>query len=52
MVEYSAGYKAKAEEKLKALEKSMDAKARVVAKGMLSHFEKSSTKNPRDNKAA
>lgn len=46
MVEYSAGYKEKARRKLEALDSAMSVKARGVARGLTSHFEKSSTKTP------
>lgn len=48
MVEYSAGYKEKARQKLAALDSAMSPKARAVARGLASHFEKSSTKTPAD----
>lgn len=44
MVEYSAGYMAKAQEKLQALEKTLSPHARAVARELSSDLEKSSTK--------
>ena len=44
MVEYSAGYKAQAQEKLEQLEQKLTPKARAVARELSTDFEKSSTK--------
>lgn len=44
MVEYSLGYKEKAEERLRQLEDSLTPQARVVARELSADFEKSSTK--------
>ncbi len=46
MVEYSTGYKKKAQERLKQLEKTLTAQARAVSRDLLDDFRKSSTKQP------
>lgn len=46
MVEYSAGYKEKARQRLEAMDGAMTPKARAFARGLSAHFVKSSTKQP------
>ena len=56
MVEYSIGYKAKAQERLEQIEKTLTRQARAVAHDLSADFAKSSTKQdanvPDQNEAA